>query len=260
QEVARQLQCREGTLSSRLATARKMLARRLARHGLSLSGGAMALSQDAASAGVPRLLVVSTVRAATLVAVGTVAAGGAISSKVAAVTEGVLKAMFATKLKVLGALVLALCIVGSSGAVFLHNAVGSDSAPKALAQNPAAPDPAGKKAREEASPSAAANDLEGLWADLASPDELKAGRAIAIMTASPQESLPFLKKNLKRVKADPKRTAELIADLDNDDFGTRSKAVDELEYLGKYVREDLKKALSGKPSAEARRRIEQLLA
>jgi RNA polymerase sigma factor (sigma-70 family) len=100
-EVARQLRIPEGTLSSRLATARRMLAQRLARHGLALAGAALttALSQAAASARVPSALVVSTARAATGVAAGQAAAAGLVSARVAALTEGVLKAMFLTKLK-----------------------------------------------------------------------------------------------------------------------------------------------------------------
>src|SRR5262249_20449250 len=43
QEVARQLRLPEGTLSSRLATARKTLARRLSRYGPVLSGGLLAV-------------------------------------------------------------------------------------------------------------------------------------------------------------------------------------------------------------------------
>src|SRR5262245_34744903 len=54
-EAARQLGCPEGTVASRLARARDMLAKRMARHGLAVSGGSLAaaLSQSATSAGVP---------------------------------------------------------------------------------------------------------------------------------------------------------------------------------------------------------------
>ena len=41
-EAAQQLGCPEGTLASRLARARTMLAKRLARHGLVVSGGSLA--------------------------------------------------------------------------------------------------------------------------------------------------------------------------------------------------------------------------
>ncbi len=73
------------------------------------------LSQKAASAGVPTPVVSSTIRAAMLVAAGQ-AAAGVISVKVAALTGGVMKAMFVTKLKVATAVLLvALAAVGSGG-------------------------------------------------------------------------------------------------------------------------------------------------
>src|SRR5579884_1115666 len=55
QDAANKLNLPVGTLSGRLTTARKMLAKRLARHGLALSAGALiaALSPSAASAAVP---------------------------------------------------------------------------------------------------------------------------------------------------------------------------------------------------------------
>src|SRR5262249_49292176 len=51
-EAARQLGCPEGTVAARLARGRAMLARRLARHGFAVSGGALAiaLAQNAAQA------------------------------------------------------------------------------------------------------------------------------------------------------------------------------------------------------------------
>jgi RNA polymerase sigma factor (sigma-70 family) len=106
-EAAEQLGWPEGTVAGRLARARTMLAKRLARHGLVLSGGALAvaISQNAASACVPSSLLVSTVKAAIFFAAGQAAATGLISANVAALTEGVLKAMLLTKIKA-GALVL----------------------------------------------------------------------------------------------------------------------------------------------------------
>jgi RNA polymerase sigma factor (sigma-70 family) len=94
--VAQQLKLPEGTLSSRLARGRRMLAKRLTGRGVTVSGGAlgMKLSGSAALAGVP--LVVSTVKAAVTVAAGG-AASSVVSANVAALTEGVVKAMFMTK-------------------------------------------------------------------------------------------------------------------------------------------------------------------
>jgi RNA polymerase sigma factor (sigma-70 family) len=99
--VARQLKIPEGTLSSRLTTARTLLAKRLGRYGLAISAGVLAtiVSHQAASAGVPGSVVCATIKAASLFAAGQAAATGALSAKVLAVAEGVLKTMYLTKLK-----------------------------------------------------------------------------------------------------------------------------------------------------------------
>jgi RNA polymerase sigma factor (sigma-70 family) len=108
-EVAGQFGCPEGTVASRLPRARGMLARRLAARGVALSGGALAaaLPQNV-SAGVPTSVVMSTIKAASLLAAGKAEATGAVSVKVAAVAEGVLKTMLVSKLKAVVAVVLVL--------------------------------------------------------------------------------------------------------------------------------------------------------
>jgi RNA polymerase sigma factor (sigma-70 family) len=142
-EAAAQLGWPEGTLSSRLARARVLLARRLVRHGLTLSGGSLALllARQTAYAGVPGSLVTSTAKAAALVAAGQAVATGAVSAPVVALIEGVLKAMFLNKVKTTLAVVLALGIAGT-GTVVLNR--------PALADKPASPAAKGKPARPAA--------------------------------------------------------------------------------------------------------------
>jgi RNA polymerase sigma factor (sigma-70 family) len=135
-ETARQLDVPEGTVAGRLARARTMLAKRLAQKGVALSGGALAvvLSQKVASAGVPTSVVSSTIKVASLFAAGQAAATGAISAKVAALTEGVVKTMFVTKIKTVMAVVLVVGLtLGGIGA-----GVGFSTNPVAVAQQPGA--------------------------------------------------------------------------------------------------------------------------
>jgi RNA polymerase sigma factor (sigma-70 family) len=115
-EAARQLDLPEGTVASRLARGRAMLAQRLARRGLAVSGAALAsgLASNAA-AGVPSSVASATVTAASRLAAGQ-AAAGIVSVQVAALTEGVLKSMLLSKLRIMAAvLLLAVAAAGSGG-------------------------------------------------------------------------------------------------------------------------------------------------
>lgn len=99
-----------------------MLAKRLARHGLAMSGGTLAavLSQKAASAAVPASGMSSTIKGATLLAAGGGRAAGLISAKVAALTEGVLKAMLLMKLKAMAVMVVIAGMVLCGGLLTHH--------------------------------------------------------------------------------------------------------------------------------------------
>jgi RNA polymerase sigma factor (sigma-70 family) len=118
-DVAGQLQIPEGTLSSRLTTGRQLLAKRLSRHGLALSGGglAMMLTQQAAAATMPSTLLAVTVKAAGLTAAGKSAAA-LLSTHVLALSQGVLKTMFLDKTKVIAVLMFGL-LLGGVGAGFV---------------------------------------------------------------------------------------------------------------------------------------------
>jgi RNA polymerase sigma-70 factor (ECF subfamily) len=94
-EAARQLGWPIGAVSSRLSRARSMLARRLARRGLSLSVGSLAvlLAREPASASMPSLLICPTARAASRFAAGGAVTAGVVSADVVALTGEVLKVM-----------------------------------------------------------------------------------------------------------------------------------------------------------------------
>jgi WD40 repeat protein len=97
-----------------------MLARQLARHGLTLSAGALtaALSGGPASAGVPPPLVTATV-AAGIAAAGGQGATGVASANAAALAEGVLKAMWVKSHKLATAVLLAVGVVLGAAAVLV---------------------------------------------------------------------------------------------------------------------------------------------
>ena len=116
-EAARQLGIPEGSVASRLARARAMLAKRLTQQGVVCSGGPVVavLSAGSASASAPPVLVASTIKAASLFAAGKAAATGVVSAKVAALTEGMVKTMFVTKLKIATALLLVVAGLFAAG-------------------------------------------------------------------------------------------------------------------------------------------------
>jgi RNA polymerase sigma factor (sigma-70 family) len=246
-EVAGLLGIPQGTLSSRLATARRMLAKRLSRHGVPAVGAAVAaLAPLSASAGPEAALVTATVRAAGLL----VARAGGVSARVVALMEGVLRMMFLSKLKVAGAVLLVVGLVCAGGAGVIHCAT-VEGLPR---PGQATPPPA-----ESSGPQASAARYDRLWADLASPDQTKATGAALALATTPQKTLALFRERLGPVKADPPRVARLLADLDAEEFARRERASEELEYLEHYARPALEKALTGDLTPEARRRMQRLL-
>jgi RNA polymerase sigma factor (sigma-70 family) len=99
-QAARQLGWPTGTLSKRLTKSRELMRVRLARRGLGISAGLLGtvLTQHAGAGTVAGTLLHSTIKAASTLVAGC-AATSAISVKVAALTQGVVKTMMLTKLK-----------------------------------------------------------------------------------------------------------------------------------------------------------------
>jgi RNA polymerase sigma factor (sigma-70 family) len=138
-EVARQLRLAEGTVGSRLARGRALLARRLARRGLTVSATSLAaaLPHQGAAAAVPATLLMGTVQAASLLAGGEAAAAGAISAHVSALSEEVVAAMALGNKRASGILLVVAALVLLGGMV-IHHIVAGHSQEKAAEQEKAA--------------------------------------------------------------------------------------------------------------------------
>jgi RNA polymerase sigma factor (sigma-70 family) len=151
-EVARQLGLPEGTVAGQLARARTMLAKRLSKRGVVLSGGSLALglSQNGAPACVPPSVVSTTIHVATSVAAGKTVAAAVISAEVATLAEGVLTTMFLSKLKLALAGLFVICALSAGVARFAF-AWGGNEAGVGKEKDVAAKkstSPQGEKAKE----------------------------------------------------------------------------------------------------------------
>jgi hypothetical protein len=162
-EVAGQFGCPEGTVASRLARAREMLARRLTARGVA-SAGAAVLSQHMASATVPATVVSSAIKAASLCAAGQ----AATSVKVAALAEGVLKAMFVSKFKTAVAvvLVLGLMAIGAIGVGIARGQTKGGAPQEKEPKAQKAPDAVANKKAEKEEAIAWGKEVDGLQAGL----------------------------------------------------------------------------------------------
>jgi RNA polymerase sigma-70 factor (ECF subfamily) len=128
-EAALQLCLPVGTLSGRLTTAMRLLAKRMRRHGLVLSGTilAAALTPNVASASVPAWLIATTMKATPLHAAGQ-ATVGVVSAEVVALSRKVVKSMLLAKLKLTTAALLTVAVVGGGTGVFAYRAAAPENA------------------------------------------------------------------------------------------------------------------------------------
>jgi RNA polymerase sigma factor (sigma-70 family) len=126
-EAARQLNLAEGTLCSRLSRGRRMLATRLTRHGITLSGGALAVAVAEASACVPAALVARTTQSAVLVTAGQMTA---LSTPISAIISGVTRSMFLARLRAMLPVVMALLLGAGALAAWAGGQAGTSGQPK----------------------------------------------------------------------------------------------------------------------------------
>jgi WD40 repeat protein len=104
------------------------------------------------------------------------------------------------------------------------------------------------------------SELDKLWADLASDDGPRGYRALWTLIGSPKQSVPYLQEQVQYlVGVDAERIDKLIAELDDDEFAVRERAMVLLEQLGPLAATAMRKALANPPSQEVRVRIQQLM-
>jgi RNA polymerase sigma factor (sigma-70 family) len=163
EEAARELGCPVGTVLSRLARARAWLRARLTRRGVTPAALTAAAGEAAAAPGV-------AIRAAVRAAAGDSSAG-AVSAEVGALTEGVVRAMLPTKVKLAAAVLAGLALLGGGVAGYRTAAGGpgglAPTGPAVRAANEARPrePPSKGEDKEVTDLRARVKALEGLLAE-----------------------------------------------------------------------------------------------
>lgn len=106
-----------------------------------------------------------------------------------------------------------------------------------------------------------AEEADSLWQALGNSDGATANRALAGLAAAPAQALPLFRKRLPALGRELDRTelARWIAKLDDESFQVREQATRELAKAGEDAADVLRHALNNSPSAESKRRMEDLL-
>src|SRR5262249_45408319 len=101
--------------------------------------------------------------------------------------------------------------------------------------------------------------LEDLWHLLKEDSEADAALAVRRLAALPNEAVPFVLEKIKPLPAIARKIDILLAELGDDRFPIREEASSELEKLGREAEPALRRVAEVTPSAEVRRRAEELL-
>jgi RNA polymerase sigma factor (sigma-70 family) len=119
ERAAQDLGVARSTVSGRLKQGLLLLRNRLAERGIELSAGLLAalLSAEAATAAVPALLTIATVRAATLVMGGRAVVAGLVSSRILALAQGVTMSIASNKVKFGVVVVLLTGVLATGGGI-----------------------------------------------------------------------------------------------------------------------------------------------
>ncbi len=173
-----------GTLASRLARGRRLLADRLTRRGL---GGLLAAVAGSASASVPPKLLDQTIAGATAPATE--------------LAHGVLKVMLISKLKTLGKAAVGVLLAAG---LLAATATGT-AAPEPRPNARRAPVPEGKDQKK----------LDDLWEELKGWNA-RSTTAAALALANHPKAVAFLKQKLVPIKADKDEVKKWLADLSSD--------------------------------------------
>jgi hypothetical protein len=102
--------------------------------------------------------------------------------------------------------------------------------------------------------------LQALWFDLGSDDGPKSYAAINSLVDHPNESIPLLRTELKRISPpSEQKMAHLIAELSSDEEKSSEKAFSDLDELGEVALPALRQAVDHPPSRKVRHSIEELI-
>jgi WD40 repeat protein len=111
-------------------------------------------------------------------------------------------------------------------------------------------------------PRARPAEPKALWGELEKHDARQAHEAMLRLEASPAQALELIRGQVRPVPGKDLAAPEvqrLIADLDSEQFEIRDRASRTLAQADRAVQAALEQALEAKPSAEKKRRLEELL-